>query len=246
MKPRRCSIVSQPLSIQMSRLLPERRRLRTFCRFVGLRRLSTSTPLQVSAPGLPAMAEHVFSVLCDRAIVDGNTGKISIIDVIEKITIFQKAGGDLADRTRDRIYLGHELGYLVSWWVRSNYSTPEVLIVRPRIVLPTGDDAILDPYPIDLSNTTGSKGIYKIPFVLWAGVGLYWLLVEELASEGQWRTAARLPLEIDLRDQAVVERSLVPTVPAPPHEPKTVPSRKPKPARRAGKRRTSGKRNSSL
>lgn len=125
---------------------------------------------------------------------------MTIVDVVERVNIhereaFEKAIAKLP--AGDRPLVPHNL-YLASWWVRTNYTVPETSTFRVRILLPNGDDYAesAPTFAIPLENHTGFRARMQIPGIPWAGIGLYWFLVEEQVAEENWTAVTRIPLEV--------------------------------------------------
>ncbi|HVR95228.1 MAG TPA: hypothetical protein VMW27_01345 [Thermoanaerobaculia bacterium] len=141
------------------------------------------------------MAEHVWSVLCEKLLREDETGVISLVSVLERINLHE----DLVELERQ---LEGASGFihpmrLVVWCVRSDYDQPESFTIRLSWHLPTGDILTFNKeHQLSLETATGVRPQILLPGVPWRGPGLYWLVIE-IKNEGQeWTTATRLPLEV--------------------------------------------------
>lgn len=147
------------------------------------------------------MAEHIWSVLCDRTIIDQTTNKISLIDVMDRIT-FLDPDGKLREATEKDRAVARVNFVLASLWRQSEYGTPEKIQVRLALRGPNGKR--IDPP--STSSTLDLKKInlratHQIPGMPLRGPGYYTFLVQHLPSEGKrWRTVARLALEVKFVD----------------------------------------------
>lgn len=143
------------------------------------------------------MARHVWSVLCDRAIVDRETGQVSMLNVVEKFIIHDESLERFEERVGDATGVAHRL-HLVSWWVRSNYERPEVANVRLRWRFSSGKGIEHPPLEVSLEQTNSARTLLRMQGVPWRGVGRYWLDVQLAAprKRGGWQTVAEIPLEV--------------------------------------------------
>ena len=140
------------------------------------------------------MAEHAYSVLCEKLLRDENSSVASFIAILEKI----KIPGSLEDLES---VLEGAAGIrfpmrLVTWLVRSDYSSPEIVDLRVGWLCPDGEYVNMAENPISLENNTSLRVQAILPGVPWHGWGLYWLLVEKRDAGGEWSTGTRLPLEL--------------------------------------------------
>jgi len=141
------------------------------------------------------MAEHVWSVVCEKLLTEEN-GVISLVSVLERINLH----GDLG-RLESDLAGAEGFAYpmrLMVWCVRSDYSRPETFSLRISWSTPNGNrvPTKVENRQINLDNVTGARLHVLVPGVPWNGPGLYWLVVE-IQNEGEeWTTAARLPIEV--------------------------------------------------
>lgn len=142
------------------------------------------------------MAEHVWSVLCDKMLKEEGSNLISLISVIKKIYIPMKPE-EVDQELKGSTGFAHPMR-LIIWCVRSDRAKPESFDLRVGWQCPNGEYLPLgeNRAAIDGSNT-GARVQQIVPGVPWRGLGLYWLIVEK-RDEGQdeWTTAARIPLEL--------------------------------------------------
>lgn len=145
------------------------------------------------------MADHVWSVLCQRSIVDEEDGLVSLIDVVERIEVPAEPHGE--DRHASRSTVNHPM-QLVTWWIRSDPGEPETALMKVSLLDPAGkqldfrQDLGKTEVEIDLEANPGYRVRTTLPGIPWFGAGTYHLIVEGREPEGAWRTVARLPLEV--------------------------------------------------
>jgi hypothetical protein len=161
------------------------------------------------------MAEHVWSVLCRKAVIDRDGGQISLHEVIETIVLEPetKESQEELEELRGPIRLPQDM-YIVSWWVRSDYDVPEEVKLRLVIEKPDGSKGImLGQYvrpgqplaegeiaemPLDLRNSKSFRRLIRVRAFPWAGVGVYHFIIEGRVADGDWRLAARIPLNVGI------------------------------------------------
>lgn len=146
------------------------------------------------------MAEHIWTVVCDNAVVDKRTGKVSLLNVVDRITV--------ADPNEELRTLGKKDNtvvpitlWLVSWWQRSNPSEGEVVDIRVLIRSPKGE-RILNPEiaSIDLKESHRGRLFTLIPALPLRGAGQYRVCVEYETPKGKWRQVASSPLDVRFAD----------------------------------------------
>lgn len=147
------------------------------------------------------MAEHLWTVLCSKTLVDPDTEVISLIDVVESLTV---EGLEL--KIAEGLSQGKKGAFvnapmkLVSWWFRSDVRE-ETLQARFALLNPVGETLHVQPVEMPW----GDKGttirlfvnLERFPANM---LGLYWFAVEQLLTsetgEARWVAVARVPLSI--------------------------------------------------
>jgi hypothetical protein len=146
------------------------------------------------------MAEHIWTVLCERHLIDPDSKIISLIDVGESLNIV-----GLQKQIEDAVRLGKKGTFvnvpaeLVSWWYRSDTSE-EVLHARFVLRSPAGkvlmEQPVAAPWGEDKIFTRVYLTLNKFPV---SGQGLHWLAVEQEIARNKkprWVQVTRLPLFI--------------------------------------------------
>jgi len=150
------------------------------------------------------MAEHVWSVLCQKVLINQETQLVSLVEIPEKFIADISQGGPVEELNRALDQGKKGVRYpvalqLVSWWVRSNYSKAEKVEIRISVFDPSGEQLSYQNWELDLSESTGFRAIFKLNQIFVTGHGLYWYVVDRKIGKGKnprWETVARLPLEI--------------------------------------------------
>lgn len=147
------------------------------------------------------MAEHIWSLLCERQLIDPESGVISLMDVRENVTVdgLEKMLED-ATKQGKKGALVNAPTLLVSWWRRSS-PEEEVLYVRYGFVGP--DDKRIMERTADFSwqaDNWLARIFVKFDTLPCSMPGLYWFHVEQRREietrELQWDLITRIPLHI--------------------------------------------------
>ena len=139
------------------------------------------------------MAEHVWSVLCYKGCLDKFTNQVSLLDVLDRITIEPVEGMEI------------EAAFplqadLVSLWYRSDWQKEESTKTRVRLRFPDGTWAPKDyVLEIDLTENPRNRTFVKMAVLPYEGKGVYRFVVEVLGPDGEWRHCASVPLEMKLK-----------------------------------------------
>jgi hypothetical protein len=151
------------------------------------------------------MAEHLWTVVCSRHLIDPDEHTSSLIDVMESVAV-----EGLAQKIDEALKLEKKGTFidvpmvLVSWWFRSD-AKEETLRVRFNFVDPVGASLFNQPAEMKWAdNSSFSRLFVKVQKLPTTMLGLYWFVVEQLSSEGEgepeWVPMARVPLGIDSAD----------------------------------------------
>lgn len=151
------------------------------------------------------MAIHVWSLLCNRVVVDRETNQVSLHDVIESLRI------EVVSRTQE---LAENLALAIpvqfaSHWTRSDVATSEKS--RGRVVLHSPSKVVgqSDVFEIDLMSHLNARAVMRIPGISVNDTGRYWFVLEEEKGEN-WSEVSRIPLDIAL--EVTVEQGQQPAV----------------------------------
>ncbi len=139
------------------------------------------------------MPVHIWSVLCARSIIDSETNNISIIDVIEQVSVPAlppaPAGGT--------VFLPLSLE-LVSLWSRENGEIPENSRCRVQIFspggMPAGMPSTID-FQIDLTVHQRSRTRARMPGLPIRESGTCRFVVE-MSRNGTYSQVASIPIQI--------------------------------------------------
>jgi len=144
------------------------------------------------------MIEHAWTVLCKKAIVDPQTGNITLVETVEQIN----ATGAAPDFPA----LAPMEMELVSLWYRTDIEVAVRGQGRIALIGPDGH-VVGDPQTLQLDLTTfvRARTIAKLPGLPVTGAGVYRFQVE-LSVDGQeeWRIVARVPVQFTVQDNRAI------------------------------------------
>ena len=137
----------------------------------------------------PAMAVHFWSILCQQSIIDKRTNNISLISVLEEISI--------SDPPHDkRIAIGGDMS-LVVLWSRSNPEEPEKETAC-RVVLRSPENKILetsDDVSVNLGAHERIRTVFRRQHFPIVGPGIYQFVVQ-IKNEKRWKKVCSVPLKV--------------------------------------------------
>ncbi len=138
------------------------------------------------------MAEHVWSVLCEKLAVDDENNTINLLTIIERITLVGNIG-EIDNELGESGFLSPMR--LITWCVRSDYRVAESFELRVGWSTPRGEYVPLNKHRLEMTEEHSVRARLIVPGIPWRGVGLYWLVVDKNDS-GVWVNATRLPVEV--------------------------------------------------
>lgn len=152
------------------------------------------------------MADHVWTVICNKTLIDPGTNVVSLIDITEKLIL--SGFDETVEQELARAKEGGGKGIifpvrfqLVSWWTRSDFTKPETDEVRISFDSPDGQRLFEQEIEIELEATTTARRLTvnfdQLPI---SELGRFWFLVEKLRGKGavkKWVLATKIPLELE-------------------------------------------------
>lgn len=140
------------------------------------------------------MIDHVWTVLCSRIIIDRDKNNVSLIDVIERLTLHVPP--NLPESVLPAAHIE-----LASLWARSDGQTPTYGKCRVRFEDPTGKEHELAvEQEIDLLSHMRLRTIARLD-IGFNQEGTYKIRVD-LKKEKRWKKVAQIPLEIRIKETA--------------------------------------------
>lgn len=152
------------------------------------------------------MLNHVWSVLCRRAIIDSSTNNLTISDVLEELTIDIKVEKQNADKMK-QINLPLEFE-IVSMWKKEDVVTTHLKAdCEIEVLSPEGKQMKTFTQLVDMpSGMKRLRTILKVMGFVVEGSGEY-LLKVSVKEEGHktFKAVSELPLVVNLNKEIVDE-----------------------------------------
>jgi hypothetical protein len=137
---------------------------------------------------------HIWSVLCQKSIIDKASNNISLVDLVEEIHISSEL---VEGAEKDLKALSRVPMYWVTLWARSDPEKPEKNWVKDTIISPSGKTIGGKEYEVDLQEYKRNRRIRSVPIPPSNEQGIYYLQ-SRLRIEGrkQWKKVAEVPIEV--------------------------------------------------
>lgn len=144
------------------------------------------------------MIGHVWSVLCLRSIIDRRTNNISLIDVIEEVTV----QGSVPHEPEGKTPALPLTLTLVSLWGREPEDQPAKGEVRISLLTPNHKELKdLSVHTLDLSEKLRMRMFNNSPFLPFYGPGTYRFRVQvKEEGETEWKEVASVPLNVKVEE----------------------------------------------
>jgi hypothetical protein len=153
------------------------------------------------------MAEHAWTVLCQKVLVDSETNLFTLVDVHDRLIINPNDEMPDVEAKLEELHKAGNRGLLlpaririVMQWFRSNMSQPEQSMCRLFIEDPLGQQIFEQEIPIELMDTSMQRITLRTNQISVTALGSYWIVVEKShetkRKQASWKEVARLPLNV--------------------------------------------------
>jgi hypothetical protein len=139
------------------------------------------------------MIDFVWAVLCSRSIIDQGTNNLSLIDVIEQISLSPDTPIPI------NIPLSFEV---VTLWSRGDLEQSSKGWTRVTVYRPSNIEILKNEFEIDLSSFKRFRHRLGIRGLSIEELGKYIFQIELRDEDSEFQVVARLPLEIDLAQES--------------------------------------------
>lgn len=133
--------------------------------------------------------KNLWLLLCSRAIVDRSTNQITLVDILDSVTLTQPPGSE-----NDLESLGASGGialpvqfHAVSYWTRSNPQRSESADVRTLIRAPNGKSIAFLDRTVELEEHVNRRLIVRFSDFPFVGFGVYRIVVSLRGESGRWK-----------------------------------------------------------
>lgn len=146
------------------------------------------------------MAKHIWSVLCNRGLLDTQTNQVSLIDVVEAVRI---RGPRWPSESDEPVFVPTGLT-LVTLWTRSDMAIPERMHGRLVVIAPDGQTFPGKTLDIDLHSAPRARAFMRLAGLPFKGPGEYQISVETRRSDDDaWDHNANVPVEVAFEEVLV-------------------------------------------
>lgn len=134
------------------------------------------------------MIDHVWTVVCSRAVIDRESNNVSLQNIIEQINI---RGEPIPDRV---VAVQLEV---VTLWVRADFDVPSQATTRLTVLSPSGNVLGSFESDTDVSEYERFRSRVKFEGLLMPEPGRYAFRMElKNKGESEWHEVATIPLKI--------------------------------------------------
>jgi hypothetical protein len=143
------------------------------------------------------MVNHVWTVLCSRAVIDRESNNVSLLEVVEQINAIREP---IAPATPGELAALPVQMEVVSLWERSNLDLGGVNEGRIELVGPNGESLAEAMFRIDVTAHARQRVQLKIAGLPITGSGRYYIYTFHRSNEGQeWQRVSQTPLQVELQ-----------------------------------------------
>jgi hypothetical protein len=133
------------------------------------------------------MIEHIWSILCSRAVIDSETNNVSIQDVIEQITV------NAEPAENGFLPIPFEL---ITLWDREEINEATKGIERVTFITPSSKSTVISEVEIDLTKVERHRQRVRFPGLPINEAGKYYFKVEVKNGNNEWKQVAAIPLKV--------------------------------------------------
>lgn len=145
------------------------------------------------------MAEHIWSILCNKSIIDRDGNQVTLVAAMEQLNIHSKDALDAAASSEVPAILPFEMSF-VTLWTRSDPNQPESGQARLTLYGPAGMKISLQEFEVDLGDNLRFRTRVQLPGLAFRGLGVYHFQVDQRKTSKtgrtSWRKVAKVPLEV--------------------------------------------------
>jgi len=140
------------------------------------------------------MIQHMWTIPCRVAIIDRTTNNVSLIDIVEEVTVAPPDAELAAGVPRVPILFD-----IMTLWRRENPDQPETGFSKMSLLSPQGAVLVEAETDVDLRTFKRCRATTKLVGIPVAGPGIYHLRLERRADTSMpWEEVARVPLDVSV------------------------------------------------
>lgn len=154
------------------------------------------------------MIEHIWSILCQKSVIDNDTNNLSLIDTLEELTVGLKVQSGIAIAEEVNVPIPYEV---VSFWVRDDSSATINPLLRLELFNPSNKKTKTFEHKIEFPK--GTKRLRSRLKIIGIGVtipGTYKFVVSIKEEESKsFMKVAEIPLDVTIaKEDSSVKKNL--------------------------------------
>ena len=136
------------------------------------------------------MIDHVWSVVCSRAVIDSDSNNVSLQNVLEQISVAEDLDPDQTNTIPTRFEV-------VTLWARSEFDESAQGLQKVTLLSPAGEALVAAEAQINLAEARRYRYRAKFSALPLRGEGRYVFRIEyRTGQEEAWTKVADIPLEV--------------------------------------------------
>lgn len=169
------------------------------------------------------MAEHAWTVLCSKIIVDADSGHVTAMEAADRLIVNDTPEG-YAKALEKSVELGKELILPVEYsyfsqWFRTDRDVPEPPIeLRVSVTSPAGEKKVRSTQIADFREYPAVRLLLRFDRLILRGFGIYHFELEKKEGD-DWISVSRYPLHVLFRDLVATASTNEPSQPSAPTPP---------------------------
>lgn len=136
------------------------------------------------------LMKHIWTVFCRNVLEDKNSGNLSLIDIVERMTF----SAELPEERPYTVPVPIPF-YIVSSWLKPDESDKKSYYTRIRILSPDGTELVNEEVKLEFENSPKLRVSGQVGSLPYTINGLYEFEIA-LKSDSDWVVVAQIPLEI--------------------------------------------------
>ena len=147
--------------------------------------------------------KNLWAILCYKCIIDKATNQISLVDIIEGITLGAEPAGAEYVEALEKELAEHEVVLLpmkmqlVMTWTRTDRDQPQIGEARAELFTPSGKVIARSLIDVDLTHAMNNRTFIQFPAFPYTGLGTYLMVVSSRLKGGKrWKKVAELNVDV--------------------------------------------------
>jgi len=142
------------------------------------------------------MAEHIWSILSNKTMIDRTSNTLSLFEVLEQVNL--TGSGPIKYEKGSEVVIPFNYS-LTTLWIRSDSKKPEKAKSRITLLTPDNKTPYSQEIKIDLTNHKKRRNILDFQSLIIRGPGVYIYKIELEVKKGRgkaWKSVAKIPFDM--------------------------------------------------